>query len=415
MIRLLAIVNVFHPDRGGGAAVFSDLFYSLAQRGFDVTVRCAYPYYPEWQDKSGRNGWNIWRYQERGVTVERYGLFIPRNPNSIRQRLLYEGSFFISLLRSLLRGRSFDIVMVYCPLIGAVAFASLYKRLYKHLLWLNVQDLPADAASSTGISRSGFMNRFMTWVQNTLFKQADVWSSISPIMIDRLHTILQNDRDVLYLPNWLNLSLDAEIQSLPSKAGRTPSRPIRLLYAGNIGTKQDLLRFCKVLQQSHVPFEFSIHGNGGGAASIRAWIMRTNDPRFQFGPFLEESGFARVLHKSDFFVITEKHNIGGSFIPSKLIPGIASGTPILAVCDNKSPLGQEMHTAQLGPWYPWTDLDAIPLLIEQIPDNPHRYLKWQSNALHRARFYDREHIIDCFEGALRALVQNENPAELDML
>ena len=100
--RLLVVVNVFHPDRGGGGAIFSDLCYGLAERGFDVTVRCAYPYYPEWRDKSGRNGFAIQRYEERGVHVERYGIYIPRNPRSLLERLLYEASFLFSLLRSFL-------------------------------------------------------------------------------------------------------------------------------------------------------------------------------------------------------------------------------------------------------------------------------------------------------------------------
>ena len=39
------VTNLFHPDRGGGASVFSDLCYGLAERGHDVTVYAAYPYY----------------------------------------------------------------------------------------------------------------------------------------------------------------------------------------------------------------------------------------------------------------------------------------------------------------------------------------------------------------------------------
>ena len=148
--RLLVVVNMFHPDRGGGAAVFSDLCCELVARGFDVTVRCAYPYYPEWKDKSGRNGLRIERCEHDGVHVERYGLFVPRNPRSLLQRLVYEGSFFLSLSRSVYRGSGFDLVMVYCPLVGAVAFASLNKWVYRRPLWLNVQDLemPQQQAAS---------------------------------------------------------------------------------------------------------------------------------------------------------------------------------------------------------------------------------------------------------------------------
>ena len=109
--RLLVIVNVFHPDRGGGASVFSDMCYSLQQRGFDVTVRCAYPYYPEWEDKTGENGIAIQSTTDHGVTVERFGLYIPEDPNSLTERLIYEASFFLSLSRTLPADDSFDAVI----------------------------------------------------------------------------------------------------------------------------------------------------------------------------------------------------------------------------------------------------------------------------------------------------------------
>ncbi|MEX0747834.1 MAG: hypothetical protein WD275_07530, partial [Rhodothermales bacterium] len=95
-VRLLVVVNVFEPDLGGGV-LFSDLCYGLAERGFEVTVRCAYPYYPEWRDKSGGNGLRIRTSLKNGVRIERFGLYIPRHPNSLPERLLYESSFYCSL------------------------------------------------------------------------------------------------------------------------------------------------------------------------------------------------------------------------------------------------------------------------------------------------------------------------------
>ena len=109
-LRLLVILNVFPPDILGGAAVFSDLLYGLSDRGLDITVRCAYPYYPEWKDKTGQNGWYVSRYDDRGVHVERYGLFIPNDPHSLIQRFFYEGSFLLSLVRSLTNRERFDAV-----------------------------------------------------------------------------------------------------------------------------------------------------------------------------------------------------------------------------------------------------------------------------------------------------------------
>ena len=408
--RLLVIVNVFHPDLGGGV-LFSDLCYGLAARGFDVTVRCAYPYYPEWRDKTGNNGLRVSRYEDHGVHVERLGLYIPSNPNALSQRLLYEASFFLSLLRRRPRRHEFDLVMVYCPLIGAVAYGGLLRWINGGPLWLNVQDLSADAAAASGISKGGLVTRLLAATQNTLFNRATVWSSISPVMVERLETLAVHDQPVLYMPHWLHASLADAIAAQPDKRGRAPRTPIRLLYSGNIGTKQDLLLFCQRLQASDVRFAFRIQGGGGRADEVRQWVEQAGDPRFSFHPLSDEAGLAKALHDADLFVITEKSGIGGAFIPSKLIPGMVSGTPILAVCDATSPLGREMAEAQPGLHLTWDALGTLPQHLQTMQSDPRAFLQWQSQALERAQFYDRTHQIDRYAKALRACL-SRNPDAL---
>ena len=414
--RLLLVVNVFAPDRGGGAAVFSDLAYALVERGFDVTVRCAYPYYPEWRDKSGKNGIRVERYEDHGVHVERYGIFIPRDPNSLGQRLLYEGSFFLSLARALRRDRArFDLTMVFCPLVGAVAYAALRKRLFGGPLWLNVQDLSADAAAASGITKGQAATNTLASIQNALFNEADVWSSISPEMLNRLRQLRTRNQPLVYLPNWLNRSLADEIDALPVKTMPREGEPVKLLYAGNIGTKQDLLAFCQTLARSDAPFDFRIHGSGGRSDAVRQWVEESGDDRFTFGPFLDEAGFIRAIHDSDLFVITEKSGSGGSFIPSKLIPAISTGTPILAVCDREGPLGEEMHRAHLGPHIAWNELDDVPTLLRTLAASPDAVRTWRQHALDRADFYQRERVVDAFERTIHRILRREPLADSAVL
>ena len=402
-MKLLVVVNVFRPDLGGGV-LFSDLCYGLAARGFDVTVRCAYPYYPEWTDKTGRNGLAIARYEEEGVHVERFGIYIPRNPNSLAERLVYEASFFASLARRLPRRGEFDLVMAFCPLVGAVAYGALVRRLAGCPLWLNVQDLSADAAAAGGIARGAAAVRLMSGTQNTLFNQADVWSTIAPVMADRLAQLRRREQPIHLLPNWLHATLADALAALPSKAGRLPARPVRLLYSGNVGSKQDLLRLCRALQASEAPFTFRIQAGGSRAAEVRDWVAATADARFTFHELTDEAGLARALHETDFFVVTEKSGSGGSFIPSKLIPGMASGTPILAVCDAGSPLGREMERSQPGPRFDWSDAEGPARLLAGITAAPEPFAAWQRHALARARDFEREHVIDRYARAIRAAV-----------
>lgn len=406
--RLLVVVNVYRPDLGGGV-LFTDLCEGLARRGFDVTVRCAYPYYPEWRDKSGENGLRIRVEKSGGVRVERFGLFIPSKPNALAQRLAYEASFFASLARRVPRRGAFDLVMAFCPLMGGVAYGALVRRRVGCPLWLNVQDLPADAAAAGGITSGGAVGRAMEGVQRALFNAADVWSTISPVMAERLAPLRRRDQPVLYLPNWLHASLADALAALPPKAGRLPAHPVRLLYSGNIGTKQDLLRFCQTLQASDAPFAFRIQGSGSRAAEVRDWIAARGDTRFTFHDLTDEAGLARALHEADLFVVTERAGSGGSFIPSKLIPGMASGTPILAVCDATSPLGRELETARPGPRFDWDDGAGPARLLARLEHDPATFVAWQHNALRHAQTYEREGILDRYAAALHAVLAGRNP------
>jgi colanic acid biosynthesis glycosyl transferase WcaI len=403
-LRVLVITHLFAPDICGGASIFSDMCYGLAQRNIDVTVRCAYPYYPEWKDKSGQNSLRIERSRDRGVHVERYGIFIPTNPRSTWQRLVYEGSYFLSLCRSLIDHTQFDAVIVLCPLAGSVAYAALHKLFYRLPLWLNVQDLPADAASASKMIAGKRAQKLLQAVQRWLFNRADFWSSISPIMIERLEQLRDRQQPVMFLPNWLHQSIADQIKMRPPKLGRIPTQAVRLLYAGNIGAKQGLLQFCKILANSTAAFHFQIHGDGGAAAEVREWASRSCDSRFSIGPVLDEAAFVEALFESDLFVITEKPDSGASFFPSKTVPGLASGTPILAVSDPDSPLGREIRSQNVGPWFPWDRCREVADLLGSIGAREREFAVWQQNAIDRSQAYGRDHCLDFIETTLHRML-----------
>lgn len=402
-LRILIITNLFFPDRGGGASVFSDLCFGLVEHGWQVTVFTTHPYYPEWHRRCEGSPWRIQRELIRGVEVLRHGLYVPTSPSKLIPRVLYELSFGASLLRSTLRGGRFDAVMVYCPMLGAVLFAAVRKLLRGEPLWLNVQDIPADAAAASGISRSGLFDRVANGIQRWLFNRADVWSTISPVMQTRVATMRARDQPLHLCPNWLNGSLAEHIEELPSKLGRAPASPVRLLYAGNIGKKQGLLEFCERLARTSLAFRFQIHGNGGEAEPIRRWVADQGDVRFVFGEFLDEASFTQALHVSDIFVITEKPGSGASFIPSKLIPGIASGTPVLAVCDRTGPLGSELTAAGLGVIVEWAAFDQIEEQFRVLTGNATQFASYQQRCLDHAQTYSRAVGIDRFDRLLAEL------------
>ncbi len=396
-MRLLVVTNLFFPDRGGGASVFSDLCFRLVKLGWEVDVFTTYPYYPEWKRKAGRSVWAVEREDIQGVNVWRHGIYVPAKPGKLLPRLAYELSFTLSLIRSLFRGGQRDLVLVYCPLLGSVLFAALRKAVFKESLWLNVQDIPADAAAASGISDSRTFSRLAQAAQQKLFNVADIWSTISPVMAQRLRGLIRRGQPLHEFPNWLNDSMAGEIEALPSdKLGRRVGNPIRLLYAGNIGKKQGLLEFCRALVATNVDFRFTIHGDGSERASVEKFREAAGDNRFNVGPFLEESAFVRALYETDLFVITEKPGSGASFIPSKLIPCIATGTPLLAVCDKMGPLGCEVGEKHLGLSLEWEQLISLPVALSQLATQPQFFTELQRSCLARAHDFAGQQALERF-------------------
>jgi len=397
---VLVVVNVFRPDLGGGV-LFADMCDGLAERGFDVTVRCAYPYYPQWRDVSGQNGWKIRTEPDDRLRIERFGIYIPSNPNSFLQRLVYEASFFLSLSRRPIKKNQFDAILVFCPLVGAVAYAGWGASRSDTPLWLNVQDLSAQAAAAGGI---GGPTSILVRIQNALFRRAHIWSTISKPMLAALKEIPSPANDIELVPNWMHASLAAHLAQSSAREAVPADRPIRLLYSGNIGGKQDLLAFCKWLAASNASFEMRIQGAGGRAGEVRKWIDASGDARFSMGELTDEAGLAEKLAWADAYVITEKPGAGSSFVPSKLIPGMTSGAPILAVCDAEGPLGQEVNQHGIGFLAHWDDADALDRFMEVIRSHSPTYVSWSTAAIERGRFYHRDRGIDRCVAVLHKLM-----------
>jgi glycosyltransferase involved in cell wall biosynthesis len=300
--------------------------------------------------------------------------------------------------------------MVYCPLLGSVAFAALRKMFFREPLWVNIQDIPADAAVASDFYRSGIFRRVTAFAQKCLLNRGEVWSSISPDMVRRLEAIKTNRTPIHLCPNWLTDSLHQQIQQLSSKVGRPPQGPTRLLYCGTIGKKQGLLDFCQKLKTLDIDFHLQIHGGGGESEAVRRWVEAGGDPRFGFAGLLPESEFVRAVHGSDWFVVPEKPRAGFSFFPSKLIPCMSVGTPVLAISDRSGSLGREVTEHEVGIVVEWSELDQLPARLARYYREPSMFTTLQQNCLRRAQAYNRDHAMDRLEDLLReSYEQNDRP------
>ena len=227
-------------------------------------------------------------------------------------------------------------------------------------------------------------------------------------MRDRAETLRRHEQPFFFIPNWVDKPLTDALAETPRK-DRPLGSALRLLYAGNVGAKQDMVSLCKTLSASDANFTFKIHLGGGGAQEVIDWVALSGDGRFETGPFLNAKDFALALKSADLYVITEKRDVEASFFPSKTVAGMGAGTPILAVCDAESPLGREMEEASLGLRIEWDDIERLPSILDELAgqEGLPKLEEWRQNATVRARYFDRNVILDRLRSTLDAFLSGK--------
>jgi colanic acid biosynthesis glycosyl transferase WcaI len=403
-MRVLIVTNLYEPDVAGGAQLTTDLAKGLKERGDDVTVFTSYPYFPEWKRKSQGNPWRITTETMDGVTVVRHGMYIPKNPSKLIPRLAYEASFFLSLSRSLF-SRRYDAVIVYALHLAPVVFATMRRMVRWEPLWLNVQDISAEAATKSGLIGGSLVGRLAKGIQSFIFNRADLWSSLSPRMVDQLANYARRKQPLVCFPNWLHHSLADSIAQQPPKTTKQPGQPIKLLFSGNVGKKQGLVEACELLQATSVPFELKIQGAGGEGERLSQWIAGKQDARFSFSGLIPEPDLAQVLNKTDVCFISEKPGGSAAFLPSKLIPALASGTPVICLCEPDGPLGDEVREFGLGWIVEWGNAaEELPKLITRLSENPELVATAGAACKERSIVYSREYSISKAVTVLQGMI-----------
>ncbi len=407
-MRLRVYSHLHHPDRGGGASIFTDLSEGLAQRGHDVELFCAYPYYPEWTNKADANLFRRSTTTMNGVRVVRHGMFIPRNAGATSQRALYEASYAASLARSAVRSAEVDVVIAFLPLVSS-GIAALADHAHRNgaPLWVNVQDLSGRAASAYAGRLAGALTR----VEEAVLRGASLITTIAPQMTSELAHLASNARRVETFPNWLHSSAEASIDRIAndedaSEPRADRRRPVRILYAGNIGKKQGVDRIIELLRTDNRDFEFEVCGTGAGAADVDANFPH-DDKRFRRRPFLAEDEFIARLHWADVFCVPELPTAAASFLPSKLLPATASNTPVLALAGDRSPLRNEIQSSDIGDLADWNAaqslLDVATSLRDRTRSDPTLVQAMQS----RAREQSSAAALNAAERFLDQLIGNE--------
>jgi colanic acid biosynthesis glycosyl transferase WcaI len=400
-LRIHQITHLFHPDQIAGASLYTDLAAYLRDRGHDVRVTTTFSYYPSLRFADADRG--ILRREERfdNIPLRRIGQWLPQ-PHKGWRRLVPELTFLAALsFAGRFRNWTPDVVITACPMLAQVSWQRwLYvgKNVPRLVI---VQDSMAHAATELGIIKSRWLGRLLHGFERWSLGSATLISTISEGMKVRVNGITRGEVPCVVTPNWIHQSLS---DTIASRRDRIVTRTkARLFYSGNFGIKQGLPGFLRDFKDARGEWTIAVHGGGAEAETLRNETAGWGD-WLLVGPLLEESAYVDELLSAAACVVTQMPGVGANFLPSKLLPALAAGTPVLAVCDLDTPLGREVTEGGYGEVVRPGDATALRSTLDRWAREPSLLEKLGRKARLRAELYSRERSCGAYEKLLEQLV-----------
>lgn len=405
-MRIQIVSNLFFPDELAGASLYTDLAHYLAGKGHDVRVTTTFSYYPAWTLGAGDLGIKVRDDHVSGVPVRRIAMHVPPKPTG-KGRLLSDLSFFWSLVRhGRYRDWCPDVVLTALPMLSqclAQRFMHGFRRIPKLII---VQDFVVEAALELGILKVPFASGLLHGLQRWALGSAKTLATISPLMLEKLRSQFSHDRRMIVIPNWIHQSLQSEIDRQSSM--RITRSHMKLFYAGNMGVKQglpDFLAQFKSAEMATAGWRLDIFGGGGESESIKKAASETQG--VYVGSVLEEPQYVSHLLSASACLVTQRPGVGANFLPSKLLPALATATPVLAVCSRNSPLADEVLEGGFGEVIEPGNSKLLRDCLDNWKNHPNVLQRLSEHARIWAEKYHRNVVLPQYEQELWSLTRSD--------
>jgi colanic acid biosynthesis glycosyl transferase WcaI len=386
----------FAPELTGIGRYNGEMAAWLAERGYDVKVICAPPYYPGWRvpPEYRHPGYRV--EQVGNVSITRCPVYIPRKPTGVR-RILHLLSFAVLaapvVLWQAVRWRP-DSILVTEPPLSAAPVVLVAARLCGARAWLHIQDLEIDAAYDLGMVRGRRCRAFLNRVESALMRGFDHVSTISGRMLERvLAKGVCSERATLF-PNWTDFSAIFPIVRPSSYRDelKIPNGACVLLYSGTLGVKQgiDLLVEAFVSLPPGLAAVLVICGDGPCRESLDCQVA-TND-LIRLLPLQPTERLNDLMALADIQLLPQRAEAQDLVMPSKLPTMLASGRAVLACAAPGSEIAAVLDgVAVLTP--PGDPVRLASAMVALIAD-PDRRSKLGALGRARAkRFWERDAVL----------------------
>ena len=397
-MKILVTSLYFYPDHSGIALYSSDFAFYAAEQGHDVKVVTGYSFYPKWKKRDEDKGKIFSKEIKNNVEILRGYISVPKTPTTLT-RVIQEATFCASALVSYFKSGRPDVIVAFTTPISIGFLASVFKRLFKCKLLINVQDFQLEAAASLGMANQGSAFKILSVLENKSYKTANTVSSISDSMCALLSTNKKlPDNKIYYWPNWIDVDKykpDATRKGNFRKNNAIDPQKKIIAYAGNIGLKQGLDSLVDLAEayKHNDKIQFLIIGEGAGAEQLREYASEKELSNLLFIPLLNPEQYLDFLADLDIFFLSQKKTQFDVYFPSKLLGLMAAEKLLLLSADDESELYKTIKKNEIGLVSKYGDIkELISQLDKLITDDDVTKSLYTATKKYVQQF-DRDHVL----------------------
>jgi colanic acid biosynthesis glycosyl transferase WcaI len=418
-LRILIYGLNYAPELTGIGKYSGEMAIWLAERGHEVRVVTAPPYYPAWRIRDDYRG--AWYRTERGPNqpvVYRTPLYVPARPTGIK-RIVHLVSFMLGSLPIMLRQMFWqpEVVFTVEPTFFGAPLTLFVAKSADAACWLHVQDFEVDAAFELGLlPAQGPVHDAALRIEKFFTFAFDRVSGISSSMVARAHAKgIPKDRVVLF-PNWVDVNeiypLDPAVNRSNSfrreLASRVPGIADKtiLLYSGNMGAKQGLELLAPLAASFAADPRVHFLFCGDGAFRSRLEALVSHYPNVTLLPLQPLDRLNDLLNSADIHLLPQRASAADLVMPSRLSAMLSSGRPVIATAHAGTQVAQVVEGRGIA--VPAEDpISLHAAVLQLVEDEELRLNLGRAARAYAVKYLGKQQVLDRFELDLQAVAGHQ--------
>lgn len=371
-MNVLIVSQYYHPEQ----FLINDIAPELVKRGHQVTVLCGLPNYPKgiiypgYEDSYKKdellNGVRIIRCKQTGRGSSLKSLFFN-----------YLSFAFYGSLKILSLKDKYDII--FCYQLSPVTIGIpgiIYRIKHKVPSLLYCLDIWPESIYQDIKNKKNLIYKFVHILSKYIYNKYDKIIVSSRSFIGYLNIENEvNKNKLLYVPQ----HSDAKMLELDMSNGKT--NVVSFMFAGNLGTSQDLDVIVKAAEILGARNDYLIHFVGDGSFKDKLHQLIKNarlDNNFVFHGSQARSDMPNFYKKSDVLLVTLKGtDATGDTLPSKVQNYMTTGKPIFGAINGDASI--TIKDAKCGQCVHAGDFKGLAQLMLQYIKNRETYDKLGEN------------------------------------